>query len=351
MNFRTEYKTSESPLRLSAHRNLLFFGSCFSENICRKMRESLWPAVNPAGVLYNPASIATILDRILEERDVREDWIARYDGVYHNMLLDSGFSSVSVKEMNDKYVKTISDCRGKLRLGADIIVTFGTAFVYTLENFDRLISHANHKESNSRRFQYDPEGCNEAGFHRVPQPFIVGNCHKMPSSDFSRRMMSVSEIVGIWNNLIPRLRDKYPSTRIIFTLSPVRHLKDGFEGNSLSKAVVRLAIDEILKDKHPAEFSYFPAYEILHDDLRDYRFYATDLVHPSESAVDYIYDIFQRTYIPEADRNLARRGIELQRGLHHRPIIDNPVAEAERNSKLRSKAEELKKQWPECLLP
>lgn len=330
MNFRTEFKAVPSIIRLSAHRNLLFFGSCFSDNICRKMRNFLWPAVNPSGVLYNPASIAGFLDILMQTIESPKYYEVYYDGLYHNMLLDSSFSSVNSREMYEKFISVKRDVCKRMEEGADLVITFGTAFVYTFENLERLHNY----EANNERIQ----------------PFIVGNCHKLPSSDFSRRMLSVKEIVVLWENIIRKIRKYYPTTRIIFTISPVRHIKDGFEGNSLSKAVLRLALDEIVKGMDPAYVSYFPAYEILNDDLRDYRFYGSDLIHPSEMAVDYIFNLFQETYIPEDDRLLARRGLELTRGFQHRPIVSNPKVEAVRQANLKKKYEMLRKEWPECLM-
>lgn len=295
------------------------------------MREDLWPAYNPMGVLYNPASIAGILDKVVTDPDFPYWSIVKDKYTYHSMLVDSQFSSVKTYSyLVDKYEKAIKDCREKLEYGADLVITFGTAFVYILENLTRL----------ERSEEY-------MDLH----PFIVGNCHKLPSSDFSRRMLSVGEIAERWLCMIERIKSAYPSTRFIFTISPVRHLKDGFEGNSLSKATLRLSIEEIVRRSDPAAVSYFPAYEILNDDLRDYRFYGSDMVHPSDMAVEYIYDIFKETYIPESDRQLAGRGRNLSKGFEHRPIVEEVTAANKRINDLINDFDQLREDWPECLKP
>lgn len=295
MEFRTEYRPAPSSLRLTPRRNVILLGSCFSENICRRMRHSLWPAYNPAGVLFNPFSIGKVLEELSLRTD-RDNWkkfLVEHDGIQHSMLLDSKFSALNVKEVLERIEKASDFISEKLKEGADIIVTFGTSWVYSLVSGD---------------------------FLGESEPYIVGNCHKLPSSAFRRTFVSPDEVFRYWDSLITELRGSYPSTRFIFTVSPVRHLKDGHSGNSISKASLRLAV-KLITDRYPEFTEYFPAYEILMDDLRDYRFYASDMVHPSDIAADYIFEKFLDTFVIGSDRNLLDEGRKIFTGLSHRPLI------------------------------
>lgn len=150
--------------------------------------------------------------------------------------------------------------------------------------------------------------------------YVVANCHKQPTSMFMRRRLEVSEIVERWINLARKVRGAYPQLNIVFTVSPVRHLKDGFSGNSLSKSVLLLAVEEICSKLDYCH--YFPAYEIVNDDLRDYRFYASDLVHPSEEAVEYIWEIFRATYLDAVGETILKEGERILKAWLHRPLPD-----------------------------
>lgn len=178
--------------------------------------------------------------------------------------------------------------------------------------------------------------------------YVVANCHKQPSAMFIRRRITVDEIVGAWTALCNDLWKRFPDLRIVFTVSPVRHLKDGFSGNARSKAVLQLAVEEICRINDRC--SYFPAYEILNDDLRDYRFYASDLVHPSQEAVEYIWEIFKSTYLDDKGLELLKEGERIQKAWNHRPLV-SPICsvttaadEAE-----RSRKEEIKRRYESFL--
>lgn len=335
MKFRTEYESQKSELRLSPHKKIMTFGSCFSENICRRMRDHLWDAISPAGVLYNPASIATALrfTALNTTENTIPAWsIVENGGFYHSLFFDSGFSGKSKVEVEEKVETLKGTVQTYLTEGADIIVTFGTAWVY---------------ETSMEYSKYINVGLRQ----------IVGNCHKLPSRNFTRRLLSVEEIVNEWRNVVEAFSLQFPKIKLIFTVSPVRHIKDGLEGNSLSKAILRIAIEKIIElaKSDPAlsniQVDYFPAFEILTDDLRDYRFYASDLVHPSDSAVDYIWDKFSGRYLSEECRNLLNRCKKIVVGLNHRPIIETEEETSFRKDKLQTQWEILSKEWPEILNP
>lgn len=288
MKFRTEYIPSKSGLTLDPSRPVALIGSCFADNMARKMRECQWEAFNGAGTLYNPISIAKVLDLILFDDDWEQnlkDSLFESEGYVHSWLFDSHFSRKSEEEL----VSTVGGMRISLRNlledARTLIVTFGTAWCYFLDE--------------------KPD-------------YVVANCHKMPQSLFSRRRVSIETIVDVWTGLCKKLNEKYPNLKLIITVSPVRHLKDGFEGNSRSKAALLLAVEEICE--RVGDAIYFPAYEIVTDDLRDYRFYASDLVHPSDQAVEYIWEIFCKTFLDAKGENLLKDGSKAYKRMNHRPI-------------------------------
>lgn len=288
MNFRTIINLGKGDFELNPEKPLMLLGSCFSDNIGNKLKSSLWDtAVNPCGVLYNPASIATIISRAINNDLINDADIVSSNNRYLSWLFDSHYASVdkatALKKMNDalaltaKYLNNIS-C---------LLITFGTAWIYEL--------------AESRQ--------------------IVGNCHKFPSNYFCRRRMSVNEIADLWISLITRLQTLNPDLKIIFTVSPIRHFKDGAHENSLSKSTLMLAIDRIISETHHTD--YFPAYELLIDDLRDYRFYADDMLHPSKIAIDYIWQRFGEKYFSNKTIDIITKATKLHQRLHHRPLTDD----------------------------
>lgn len=290
MKFRTEYKAVPSPLRLSPLHPVVLIGSCFTDNIASKMKESQWEAFCDAGTLYNPMSIARVLELLIFDEDhvatIRKSLFSTDDGIVHSWLFDTHFSRTSAEDCIDNIEKCRESLLGTLSKAETLIVTFGTAWCYYKD-----------KE--------------EAG--------LVANCHKMPQSMFERRRLTIGEISALWSDLCNRLTTLYPNLNIIFTVSPVRHLKDGFEGNARSKATLHLAVEEICQASDKC--FYFPAYEIVNDDLRDYRFYASDLAHPSDTAVEYIWEIFRQTYVDAEGERLLKEGNRRYKALNHRPIF------------------------------
>lgn len=295
MKFRTEYKITRSSLTLDPERPIVLVGSCFAANIAAKMQECMWNAFNGIGTLYNPMSIAKVLKLLMiEDFDIKDIEYSLFESNerVNSWLFDSHFSASS----REKCIQSIKETRKRLlevfEDAQALIITFGTAWCY---------SHAGMSEDENE--------------------YIVANCHKMPSSLFHRRRVSIEEISSVWIDLCDKLKKKYPNLRIIFTVSPVRHLKDGFEGNTLSKATLHLAVERIC-EKTP-ECIYFPAYELVNDDLRDYRFYASDLVHPSDSAVEYIWEIFCNTFLDQQGMMKIKEGNKMFKRLNHRQIIQN----------------------------
>lgn len=292
MNFRTVVPPLDGLQgTVSYSRSIVMLGSCFTDNVGSRMQNAMFDcAVNPCGTLYNPASIASSLLDILYERPYTENDLVFHDGLWHSFSHHSRFSGSDKDAVLDRINKALK-CAVKSLSGASaLIITFGTAWIYRL------------KEGNT----------------------VVANCHKMPASTFKREMLSSTQVYGLWKKMLRELSARYPDLKVIFTVSPIRHLADGAHANQLSKATLLEAVDRLV-----GEFSdqavYFPAYEIMMDDLRDYRFYTADMVHPSEVAVDYIYDNFRSSFMTDSTVAASKVCEALTRRLNHRSLKGEPT--------------------------
>lgn len=287
MKFRTEYKAEESLLTLDPGKPAVLVGSCFSQNIAAKMNSCGWETLLPAGTLYNPESIFVALNLLRDStRGLQkfESSLFQFDGLWHSRYFDSSFSSSLREDCIEEFRRRQKEFKETLSRGGTLIITLGTSIVYY------------HKESD----------------------LIVGNCHKMPSSLFTQGRLHVHGISAMWEAVYESLREEFPGLNVIFTVSPVRHLKDGFKENTRSKAILMLAVEEICRYNEGCH--YFPAFEIIIDDLRDYRFYASDLLHPSEEAIEYVWDKFCDTYLDPQGKNILAEGARKMKASLHRPM-------------------------------
>lgn len=289
MKFRTEVERVNPGWHIEAGTPLLFTGSCFAGHIVEKLRGCMWPAERPAGTLYNPESIRLALeltaldtpDRALERFRAS---LFRRDGIWLSWYFDSKLAGASEQEMIDGFLQIRHTVQQMLSAGAPLFVTFGTAWYYS-----------------------------------TPAIGVVANCHKMPAQMFRRDRLDPDVVAAVWSELLSRLRERYPGVYIVLTVSPVRHVKDTLHGNQLSKASLLLAVDSLCDNLDFVE--YFPAYEMLVDDLRDYRYYAPDLVHPGEQGVEYIWEQFCDTYMDAPAQEALHRGEKEWKRLNHRPNI------------------------------
>lgn len=310
MKFRTEYNSERGPFGLNPKKRIIATGSCFADNIIKRMQQSLWEAENPVGTLFNPLSIGLLLNLAvspLTERDkALEEKIFQVKDVWHSWWFDTKFSSTGRTDLLEKCSNSIDSLQAGLSEAQALIVTFGTSRCY---------------------------------WHKNEAIGIVANCHKMPASDFECRRVSIEEITELWENLCRKLHKQYPGLKIIFTVSPVRHVKDGFIENTRSKATLALAIEKIISDKSYCD--YFPAFEILCDDLRDYRFYASDLVHPSQEGIEYIWNKFCERYLDKDGLEKVKTGENLFMRMHHTPIVED----SQETIAFKAKTEELLKRF------
>ena len=258
MKLQTVVDIQPSAWKIGYEDRILMVGSCFSDEIGAQMQERyLHVTCNPFGTLYNPLSIAQALT--MTELPV----LVEHEGLWHSMAHHGAFSRADKNEAEQAIRGSIETMQQALQEATVVIVTFGTAWVYELKD----------------------------GISGLGVSGLVGNCHKLPESCFNRRRLSVEEIVAAWKPILAQYSDK----RWLFTVSPIRHTRDGLHENQLSKATLLQAV-EYLGD-------YFPSYEIMLDELRDYRFYADDLVHPSSLAVNYIWERFVDTFCTPQTKN------------------------------------------------
>lgn len=290
MHFRTEYTFKERLFDLKYGDKVLSLGSCFADNMAQKLGRYFYEVEsNPFGTLYNPVSIRNSLALLLNSYKFEEADLFEHKEQWHSFQHHSSFSNVSRETMLQTVNKRLQTARKYLEQADLMLLTFGTAWVYELKQSGRVVS----------------------------------NCHQLPANRFHRRRLTVAEIKEMYLPLIQYLKTNYPKLQLLFTVSPIRHLKDGLHENQLSKATLLLAI-EALQEEVP-DLIYFPAYELLTDDLRDYRFYAEDLVHPSSTGIEYVWERFKANCLSEKEEKLRERLRKIRQAMEHRPI--NPYSE------------------------
>jgi predicted heme/steroid binding protein len=260
-------------------------GSCFAENIGKKMKDVYFETdINPFGVLYNPVSIVNSIEILLQDSSFTGNDIFENKSLWQSFSHSSLFSGISSEVCLDKINTRLNTSREFFKSTDFLLITFGTAWIFEDKKSGRVVS----------------------------------NCHKLPASEFVRRRLSVEEIVLDYSKLISNLQTLFPNLKLIFSVSPIRHWKDGAHENNISKSILLQAIDE-LQQKFDS-VHYFPAYEIQLDELRDYRFYASDMIHPSDLAIEYIWMRFSDTYFSEQTLSLKKRLEQLSADLTHRPL-------------------------------
>ncbi len=289
MNLQTQVPLQQAEHQFDYQSQLLLLGSCFVENIGKKLDYNKFRSLqNPFGILFHPKAIENLLSKSIQIFGYTEDDIFYHNERWHCFDAHSDLSDVSKEELLRKLNNGLKDTRLQISKLTHIIITLGTAWVYRNNTLNA----------------------------------IVANCHKVPQKEFSKDLLSVESIVKSLENTIGLIKSTNPDAQIIFTVSPVRHLKDGFVENQQSKAHLITAILHVLEKNVTlsAVEGYFPSYEIMMDELRDYRFYKSDMVHPNELAVDYIWEKFKDVWISREAFATMDKVEEIQRGLKHRPF-------------------------------
>lgn len=282
----------KGPFGFGYEEPIMLMGSCFAENIGKRLSDNQFKTdLNPFGTLYNPASVASALKRLLHPAPFTTTDLFQQDGVYHSFAHHSRFSSTSEADCLEQINNRLNDSATFLTKASRLIITFGTAYVYQLKSSGE----------------------------------VVANCHKLPEKLFERSMLSVETITEEWQILLQQLWQHNPLLKVLFTVSPIRHWKDGAHGNQLSKATLLLAIDQ-LQQRFPKQIHYFPAYELMMDELRDYRFYADDMLHPSSLAIDYIWERFKESLLTHEALKLLNEWQTIKKAIDHKPF--RPQSEA-----------------------
>jgi len=315
MQFRTQIPLSKSSNPIDYNSKVLSFGSCFAENMADKFDYFKFQnETNPFGIIFNPVSIEKVI-----ERAVTENWFTEKDVFFHNerwhsFEVHSDLSNSDRQELLETLNKAISETNKQLKEATHIIITYGTSWIY-------------------RNLESDE---------------IVANCHKVPQKQFSKELLPVDVIQKSTQNTIDLIQAINLNVNFIFTISPVRHIKDGFAENQLSKSHLFTAVHEVLKTHNSKlkTHNYFPSYEIMMDELRDYRFYTEDMLHPNQVAIDYIWHKFSENNMTEESISLMQEVDEIQKSLRHRSF--NPESEQHKKflTKLQQKIKALGEKWP-----
>jgi hypothetical protein len=283
--FQTKVEIPSSSNKITYQSKIMTLGSCFAENMGRKMQEVYFETeINPFGVLYNPTSISNSIKLLLENKAFNLANLFQNRGLWQSFSHSSLFSATTSEQCLENINKRLESAALFLHKTDYLLITFGTAWVY--------------EERESRS--------------------VVSNCHKLSANCFARRRLTVEEIVADYSSLINEIANKLPNLKLIFSVSPIRHWKDGAYENNVSKSTLLLAIDAL--QNQFAYVHYFPAYEIQMDELRDYRFYASDMLHPSELAIDYIWKKFYQTYLDKSSIQTMNELEQFNADLAHRPL-------------------------------
>ncbi len=312
MKLRTELAPIKANFSIHHQTPTLGVGSCFVENIGEKMTARRFPChQNPFGIVYNPLSMAAQLEILTSEKRFEESDLVAINGLYHSWLHHGFYSNETPSSTLSAINSEIEKARLFLKTTNRLFLTFGSATVYQLKTTGE----------------------------------VVANCHKAPPQYFDRRRLSTAEIVAAFTPIFEKLTTQLVDLQIILTVSPIRHLRDGLIENNLSKATLLLAADELVQ-KFP-NVSYFPAYELITDDLRDYRFFERDMMHPTAQAVDYVWQFFSGTYFSSETKNIIQEIEKINAMQAHRLLKGEDTEGVKKFQKtLALKIEALEKRFP-----
>lgn len=316
MNFTTKIGISKNPNSIHYNAKIVSLGSCFAVNMAEKFDYFKFEnSCNPFGILFHPLAIEKLIDLAVSGKQFTEEDVFFHNERWHCFDAHSDLSNSSQSALIANLNTIVATTKLQLQAASHIIITYGTSWVY----------------------------------RNIASDLIVANCHKVPQAVFSKEILSVETIKKSIQNTLDLIQKINPNVNFIFTVSPVRHLKDGFVENQLSKSHLISAIYQILESEicNLKSAIYFPSYEIMMDELRDYRFYAEDMIHPNSVAIDYIWERFSETSISEESHSIMKEVETIQRGLAHRPFNSNSESHQQFLSKLHDKMVKLQKQFPQ----
>lgn len=309
----TPISISKSNFPIDYQSKMILMGSCFAENIGNKFQYFKFNTlVNPFGIIFNSVSIEKMIERVVLQKTFSKEDIFYHNERWHSYEVHSDCSTDDPEALLNNLNQLLSETKKQLQEATHFIITYGTSWVY----------------------------------RNIETNAIVANCHKVPQKQFTKELLSIDRIQKSIQNTISLIATLNPKCNFIFTVSPVRHLKDGFVENQVSKAHLIAAIYDNLKTEHlELNTDYFPSYEIMMDELRDYRFYADDMIHPSPMAIDYIWERFTATQI-EANAITTMELVQtIQKGLAHRPFNPNSESHQKFEANLKEKIATLEAQY------
>jgi len=310
MEFRTILNPQKKQNSIDYNSNIVLFGSCFTENLDKHLKYYKFNRVsNPYGILFHPKAIEKSIEQCIQKKVYNQHNLYFNDNLWSSFNHHSKFSSDSLSQILSHINGEIDKTHTALLNASHVLITLGTAWVY--------------------RF--------------VETEMLVANCHKIPQRKFTKELLSIAEITDSLHRIVSLIKKTNPKAIVLFTVSPVRHVKNGFIENTRSKAHLHTAVQQTVD--HKKSF-YFPSYEIMMDDLRDYRFYKNDLLHPNKIAMEYIWDIFKNTWINEKSSPLMKTIDGIQKSLKHKPFHVNSERHQLFLKNLEAKIKEVKKQFP-----
>jgi hypothetical protein len=311
MNFHLQFPIPSSEKKISYDQKIVLAGSCFAENIGVKMlRYKFDININPHGILYNPDSLAKAFYRYINNDLMQENELFFANDCWNSWEHHSRFSDPDKQKCLAEINNNITKAHQFLKETEWLFITFGSAYSYSLNSSDKT----------------------------------VGNCHKIPQKEFAKSLLSVESILKEYSSVIKELQNLNPKIKIVFTVSPVRYIRDGIVENNLSKSILINAVHEIIKQN--SNTFYFPAYELVIDDLRDYRFYKQDLVHPNEQAIDYVFEKMKNVFFSDETNILFDKIKDVIAAKEHRPFNESTEEHAKFRSTYLKRCESLQKEFP-----
>ncbi len=311
MKFHLNYKPAINVQQMSHQQGVLLIGSCFSEHIYNKLNNLKFTTkTNPFGIVFNPKSIALSINRILTKNYFTINDVFEKEGLWFCFEAHTSIFKQTQIELVNSLNTTINEWYKNLKMTKWLIITVGSAYAYK------------HTE----------------------QQQIVANCHKLPHSIFEKQLLQSNDIVADYSILIGALRQINPELQIILTVSPVKHLRDGIIENSLSKAILLQAVHQLVNQHTNCQ--YFPAYELVTDDLRDYRFYKADMAHPNDMAIDYVWQKFEEVYFSDDTKLINLKLADIHSAYNHKPLNKGTEAFTKFKSTYYKKCETLQTQYP-----
>lgn len=320
MKLQTQINIQKKQPQIDYSSKVLLLGSCFAENIGEKFEYYQFQQLqNPVGILFHPFAIENFLRRIVQQKEFTAKDVFQHQEIYSCFEAHSRMNTLSEDEILTNLNSALSETFGFIKSVSHIIITLGTSWIYK----------------------------------HLEQHKFVANCHKIPQKNFQKELSSVAELEKSIQKSIAYIQQLNPDCQFIFTVSPVRHAKDGFVENTRSKSHLITAVHQFINSPFPSERGlggeasfYFPSYELMMDELRDYRFYSEDLLHPNQLAVDYIWERFQETWLAEKTLPVMKQVQQIRQGLSHRPFNPNSTAHQKFQQKLQQQIVQLQQEYP-----